>query len=244
VRALLLTGLALALAWTAGAPARAARSAHGGPGRGRAPQERAASDPGRPHPQDRAGAERGAEARGGPDGRLEEARRRWQRLSEEERALLRRRYEEFRALDPAVRAELERRAARLRDEEDDVLARLAPEWRRRFAELPAPRQREVLEELVADPDPGIRKVARESAPKRPSSRLAALLEETAPDAEGLSDQPGASSTFTATSETMPGERVSEAMPGGGTGLMPGEAEPGMPGDSARHGGGGSDSMPN
>lgn len=109
--------------------------------------------------------------------------------------------------------------------------------------LPSTKASEVLEELVADPDPGIRRVARESAPKRPSSRLAALLEETAPGAEGLSDQPGGASTFTPTSATMPGEVVSEAMPGGGTGLMPGEAEPGMPGDPGRHGAGGSDSMP-
>jgi len=110
--------------------------------------------------------------------------------------------------------------------------------------LPSTKASEVLEDLVGDADPGVRKVARDSVPRRPSSRLAGLIAETESDSESMTDRPGSdTSTFTPTSPTMPGETVAETMPGGGTGLMPGETESGMPGDRGRSGGD-PGSMPN
>lgn len=109
--------------------------------------------------------------------------------------------------------------------------------------LPSAKASEVLEELVGDDDPGVRKVARDAVPKRPSSRLAERLAETGPDPESMTDRPGGeTSTFTLTSPTMPGETASTGMPGGGTGRMPGEEDPGMSGNGG--GGGGPGSMPN
>ncbi len=105
--------------------------------------------------------------------------------------------------------------------------------------LPSAKASAVLEELIVDVDPGVRKVARDAVPRRPSSRLAGLLEETKPDADSMTD----TATFTPTSPTMPGETVPETMAGGGTGLMPGETESTMPGDRGRSGGD-SGSMPN
>ena len=50
--------------------------------------------------------------------------------------------------------------------------------------LPSAKASAVLEELIADVDPGVRKVARDAVPRRPSSRLAGLLEETKQDRGG------------------------------------------------------------
>jgi hypothetical protein len=110
--------------------------------------------------------------------------------------------------------------------------------------LPSAKASEVLEELVGDDDPGVRKVARDAVPRRPSSRLAERLAETESDSESMTVRPqGQGSAFTPTSPTMPGETASTGMPGGGTGRMPGEEDPGMP-DNRGSGRGGPGSMPN
>lgn len=95
--------------------------------------------------------------------------------------------------------------------------------------LPAAKASEVLEGLVVDADPGVRKVARDAAPKRPTGQLAALLE--TPDSGGEPDDEGAASQggqAGMVGQMMPGEQHSGVMPGEGSGLMPGES--GMPGD--------------
>jgi len=102
--------------------------------------------------------------------------------------------------------------------------------------LPSTKASEVLEGLVTDADPGVRKVARDAVPKRPSSRLTELLATTEPDSESMAERPDASASgFTVTSPTMPGEAPSTGMPGGGSGLMPGESGDGTLGDRGRPG---------
>jgi hypothetical protein len=102
--------------------------------------------------------------------------------------------------------------------------------------LPSAKASEVLEGLVADADPGVRKVARDAVPKRPSSRLAELLAATEADMESMAEGLGAPAAgFTVTSPTMPGEAPSTGMPGGGTGVMPGESADGMGDERGRRG---------
>jgi hypothetical protein len=82
----------------------------------------------------------------------------------------------------------------------------------------------VLLDLVADPDPGVRKVARAAVPDKPSDQLNQRLEE-------LGDEPGAADATTLpegpaqTGQPMPGE--------GGTGAMPSEESGRMPGEGGR-----------
>jgi HEAT repeat protein len=78
---------------------------------------------------------------------------------------------------------------------------------------------DVLEALVVDSDPGVRKVARSSVPEKASKALTKRLEE-------LEDQP-AQAVEPLDPATigglMPGEKPSDLrMPGEGSGLMPGE----------------------
>jgi hypothetical protein len=101
--------------------------------------------------------------------------------------------------------------------------------------LAASRASAVLLDLVTDPDPGVRKVARASVPEKPSARLTEKLEA---EPEHLGEP-----TPTVPSEHPP--RVTGLMPGetggdmpGGTGLnMPGEQSGAMPGEEQNMPGG-------
>jgi hypothetical protein len=75
-------------------------------------------------------------------------RQRWEQLSPEEQALLRERFQQFEGLDPAQRDELLRRHARLRAEQERVLARLPEDARQRLATLDPERRRQVLLDLA------------------------------------------------------------------------------------------------
>jgi HEAT repeat protein len=88
----------------------------------------------------------------------------------------------------------------------------------------------VLVELVGDPDPGVRKVARASVPDKPTTKLAKKLEdlgdEAGPSREAAVDLDGGGATG-----SMPGEAAGEeaVMPGEGPAGMPGEQQA-MPGE--------------
>src|SRR5215211_7960781 len=88
----------------------------------------------------------------------------------------------------------------------------------------------VLEDLVTDPDAGVRKVARGAVPDRPSAKLARKIEEAGDEAEGAAEEgsmvEGGAAEGGAAVGPMPGE-----MPAAGTGTMPGEEAGGrMPGE--------------
>jgi hypothetical protein len=86
----------------------------------------------------------------------------------------------------------------------------------------------VLLELVVDPDPGVRKVARTSVPDKPNAKLAEKLE--ALDAGG---GPAVDSAAPLDQQfaigLMPGESAGD-MPGGTRSAMPGEQPNTMPGE--------------
>ncbi len=91
----------------------------------------------------------------------------------------------------------------------------------------------ILEELVGDSDPGVRKVARTSVPTRPTAALTAKLEDLGDDGEGEGatderpESPGPISTG-----AMPGE-ATENDPGTVGSTMPGERAGGMPGEQQK-----------
>lgn len=89
----------------------------------------------------------------------------------------------------------------------------------------------ILEELVGDPDPGVRKVARTSVPAKPTAALTKKLEdigdEDEADVDGLADQGGPVSLG-----SMPGE-ASEDDPASAGSTMPGERAGGMPGEQQK-----------
>jgi HEAT repeats len=90
---------------------------------------------------------------------------------------------------------------------------------------------DVLVDLVADPDPGVRKVARAGVPSKPTKKLAKTLEGL-PDEEAPARDIGAGTESAASSTgSMPGEAVGEEamMPGERSGVMPGEQQT-MPGE--------------
>jgi HEAT repeat protein len=93
------------------------------------------------------------------------------------------------------------------------------------ANLPAAAASSVLLDLVGDPDPGVRKVARSTAPAKPSGDLAERMAQ-APDAEDESDPDSTladGEDLSSLGRLMPGEQPSTEMPGSSGGLMPGEA---------------------
>ena len=91
----------------------------------------------------------------------------------------------------------------------------------------------ILEELVGDPDPGVRKVARTSVPAKPTAALTRKLEdigdegEGEADVDGLADQGGPVSLG-----SMPGE-TSDDDPASVGSTMPGERAGGMPGEQQK-----------
>lgn len=97
--------------------------------------------------------------------------------------------------------------------------------------LPAAKASSVLEPLVTDSDPGVRKVARDAAPRRPTGRLKDLLDASEPgEGEGQEGGDVSAQPFAVTSATMPGEGPATGMSDRGSGLMPGEAAARMPGE--------------
>lgn len=90
--------------------------------------------------------------------------------------------------------------------------------------LPVKGAAAVLTSLVADPDPGVRKVARNAVPSNAPAELTQRLEEMPePDAEA--------DVGAATVAPMPGEE--EAAPGAAGQTMPGEEPGGMPGEQQK-----------
>jgi hypothetical protein len=90
---------------------------------------------------------------------------------------------------------------------------------------------DVLVDLVADPDPGVRRVARAGVPSKPNAKLAKKLEDFA-DEDGAPRDVGADTESAAASTgAMPGEVIGEetTMPGERSGAMPGEEQT-MPGE--------------
>jgi hypothetical protein len=94
--------------------------------------------------------------------------------------------------------------------------------------LDAAASSEVLEGLVGDADPGVRKVARASVPDDASEALTARLEEQPDEPDpGVEPQPLDPSTIQG---LMPGEQPGGTeMPAEPDGLMPGESKGDMPG---------------
>ncbi len=82
------------------------------------------------------------------EGRLQEARERWERLDPADRERLRERFERYRQLGDEQRASLERRARFLRETQGRVEERLSAQERERLEQLPPDRRRQVLRDLV------------------------------------------------------------------------------------------------
>jgi len=97
------------------------------------------------------GAGRAASA---PDPRasptLEAARSRWERLTPEEQARARERYEKYLALSEEERSELAARAQRIKENGARVQRELSPEVRERLSTLEPAKRHELIKELVED----------------------------------------------------------------------------------------------
>ena len=96
----------------------------------------------------------------------------------------------------------------------------------------APVASEILVELVADDDPGVRKVARKAVPEELTDSLAQRLEEAPDDVGEPPRRPLSPEEAMGLQQPMPGEATTEGgrMPGETSGQMPGEAEGRMPGE--------------
>ena len=90
----------------------------------------------------------------------------------------------------------------------------------------------VLENLVGDPDAGVRKVARASVPDKPAAGLARKLEELADEAEPEGDDPSHVADTARVTGFMPGEAHQDAPGSVGT-SMPGERSTEMPGEESK-----------
>jgi hypothetical protein len=89
----------------------------------------------------------------------------------------------------------------------------------------------ILEELVGDPDPGVRKVARTSVPAKPTAALTRKLEDLGDEGEGAADEPSEPGGPVSMG-AMPGE-ASEDDPASVGSTMPGERTGGMPGEQQK-----------
>ena len=88
---------------------------------------------------------------------------------------------------------------------------------------------EVLLDLVGDPDPGVRKVARAAAPAKPGAKLAKKLKSLAKTAEAPDQVTASSENRPAAGGLMPGESPRD-MTSGVRSTMPGEMPSAMPGE--------------
>ena len=122
--------------------------------------------------------------------------------------------------------DLVRRAA----QRDDPVIRVAAASAAR--NMDAPTASEVLVELVADDDPGVRKVARNAVPGKPTDALARRLEEMPDEMGDMPRQPLSAQEAMGLNQPMPGESTagSGQMPGETSGQMPSELGGRMPGE--------------
>jgi hypothetical protein len=88
---------------------------------------------------------------------------------------------------------------------------------------------DVLVDLVADPDPGVRKVARKAVPEKPSAKLTEQLK-AAPEPLGETTAPR--ERVHVVTGVMPGE-TGGGMPGSSGATMPGEQSRPMPGEQQK-----------
>ena len=95
---------------------------------------------------------------------------------------------------------------------------------------------DVLVELVGDPDPGVRKVARAAVPGKPTAKLSKRLRDLGDEGEAVSESASETNGAPLATGQMPGESgiddagsVGSAMPDEGAGGMPGEQGK-MPGE--------------
>jgi hypothetical protein len=99
--------------------------------------------------------------------------------------------------------------------------------------LPAKGASAVLSSLIGDPDPGVRKVARQAVPHNAPAELTQLLEEAGGPETDEGDPTAAVDEGSAGAAVgpMPGE--AEAEPGAVGQTMPGERPGGMPGEQQK-----------
>jgi hypothetical protein len=98
------------------------------------------------------------------------------------------------------------------------------------ANLGADASAELLEGLVADDDPGVRKVARAAVPEDAPASLRARLEELPDEPPAAGDAGAGGSGPPTIGGLMPGEQPGRGtMPGEHGGLMPGESPDDMNG---------------
>jgi hypothetical protein len=76
-----------------------------------------------------------------------EARERWERMTQEERTVLERRFQEFERLPPDARAKLEERSERLRAFQRELVERMRPELREKLAAMGENERREALRRM-------------------------------------------------------------------------------------------------
>jgi HEAT repeat protein len=127
----------------------------------------------------------------------------------------------------AKSAEIVEKAARSDDPAVRVAAAAAA------TNLAASRASAVLLDLVSDPDPGVRKVARASVPEKPSAKLMEKLEA---EPEHLGEVTAPTAHPPVITGLMPGETGGD-MPGGSGTTMPGEQPGTMPGEEQEMPGG-------
>jgi len=125
----------------------------------------------------------------------------------------------------AKSAEIVEKAARSNDPVVRVAAATAA------SNLTTPAASAVLLELITDPDPGVRKVARKTVPDKPSAKLAEKLK--AVNAESLFAEGAAPPEHPPlVTGLMPGE-TGEDMLRGTRSTMPGEQSSAMPGEQKK-----------
>jgi HEAT repeat protein len=98
------------------------------------------------------------------------------------------------------------------------------------SKLDSARASDVLLDLVGDPDPGVRKVARAAAPAKPSTKLAKKLDSLAEETTQFSEErTAAPENPPLGTGLMPGESPRDMTSGTGA-TMPGETRSAMPGE--------------
>jgi HEAT repeat protein len=90
---------------------------------------------------------------------------------------------------------------------------------------------DVLVELVGDPDPGVRKVARAAVPGKPTAKLSKRLRDLGDEGDAVSESASDANGGPAATGLMPGEAGEEEGSVGTT--MPDEGPAGMPGEQGK-----------
>jgi hypothetical protein len=123
-------------------------------------------------------------------------------------------------------AEIVRKAAQSNDPPVRVAAAAAA------TNLAAPGASAVLLELVSDPDPGVRKVARKAVPGKPSARLAEKLKALKAESKPPDEAGAPPEHAPVVTGLMPGETGGEMLRGTRS-TMPGEQPNAMPGEQRK-----------